>query len=306
MKVAGAWECPVEEQYAAPAGFYDVPYIYAFDYDMAAAGLFTAAAPGLQVPLDGDSDFILRRVAGAGSLNTAGALGFQMYDSVRRRFFSNAIDPSQAFNLDIAIAPEKVYPASGQIWFDIAAYNPAFRASGASPASGIFWGQMALQGVRRFAGVLEKPTYQYTEKPFSYMTRFTLNWNAFLWAAGVPVTPTSPVQFVVPVNDYDFELLGMVLCDAATGAYPAIDPPFKMTLYDKARVSVMKRPILSSYLFMNEPVVGVYSRFPSPGIVYPAGSQILIDIHSLLMLNDYVPVAPVYDLTFLGVRRVPV
>jgi len=311
MKVAGLWDCPVEEQYEAPPGYYDEPYMYPFDFDMAAPALFGAPAMGLQVALDGDSDFLLRRVVGAYNLSVAGPGGFvpglQVYDAVGRKFFSQPIDPNQAWNADIALAPEKWYPASGQIWFDLALYNPSFRVSGPTPASGIFWGQMAFQGVRRFRGVLAKPTYTYKEKPFVYRApQVTLNWNAYLWGGGLPLSPSAPQTFVVPVNDYDFELLGMALVDAATGAYPwALDPPFKMTLYNQVQKAVYRRPVLPCYIFANAWPGIMWSSF-SPGIVYGAGSQIKFDIHSLLLAADLGPPAPVYDIMFFGVRRIPV
>jgi hypothetical protein len=305
MKIPGAWDCPVEERYRAPQGYYDSWFDYVWDFDRLPAASIGTPVSGIVLPLDGDAGFLLRRVAGAATLNTVAPLGFQIYDAVGRRFFSAAEDPTQVYTQDLAIAPEKEYPKSGHIQFDLANFQPLFRASGPTPASGIFLGQILFQGVKRYQGALAKPDYTYREEVFVYRTQFTLNWNAYVWAGGLPVTRAAPVKFTVRIDDYPFELLSMQLFDMATGLYPAaLDPAFAMTVYDRNGKAMSNQPVLCRYLFANANVAvpGMYSRF-SPGIVYETGSQLRFDISSLLLNADFIPVAPTYEICFAGVRR---
>jgi hypothetical protein len=307
MKAPGCWDCPVEEQYQAPPGFYDIPYTYPANFGDVNVTKLGQPVMGMRVPLDGDSEFILRRVAGAASFNvTATPQGFQVYDAIGRRFFSSPVWESANYLLDIPVVPEKGYPPAGQILYDIANFRPAIKMSGASPAAGIYYGQIAFQGVRRYPGALVKPGYRYRESPFTYTTRITINWNAYVWSGGLPVTPNAPRQFIVPVNDYEFELLGVRLFDVRTGAFPtAITMYFH--LYDRLNRTVSKSPLVDVLAFENVTAPGLgllYNTF-SPGLIYPAGGQIKFDVYSMLMSAELGPPAPVYEIEFFGIRRLP-
>jgi hypothetical protein len=258
---------------------------------------------------------VLRRVAGQRTLLNGGVvplvtLLLQVYDRDRRRFFSLPLDTAFPVGLDLAIGPEKTYPAGGGITFDLPSGIDPIVHLAPVEAGSFRYGQIVFQGARRFPGERTRPTYFYREVPYTYRLPFAINWNVGAWAGGVLTSVAAPQPIYLAVNDYEFELLSMNLFNQATGLYPAAvvgGPVAAMTLYNAAGRAVSNAPILADYLFANAlATTGYYSQGLSPTMVYPPGGQIKVDVSSLLAAADLGPPAPQYEIEFNGVRRVPV
>lgn len=221
------------------------------------------------VVIDGDYDFILRAVGLPSDLCEK----FQLYTSGMSEVFRLPIPvPSPSVQGPITIMPvypEIVYPAKGQIVFDLIDFNMAAFAGGGAPsvASGsnniqndpftsspvrMFTGQLVFYGVKRYRGNLRNPAitpYSYIEKPYQYQIQFNHNFSQFSATAGPVIRYTSaPKTFSRQVVNYPFELrqISFVLPDVANYVFPAPFAgswggteagnfeTFRMQLYDAA------------------------------------------------------------------------
>ena len=307
--------CPIEEQYTPPVGYYDFPYTYVAATDtVVAAGADPRAGLDFnlqQMPLEGDSLFILRKVT---RFPVDAGDNFMLYSPQQNQTFS--ADVGGVASTVFPIVPEVIYPPAGAIFYDIKnwASSTALSFGGAGPF--VYTNQVLFQGVRRFRGDLINPypsQYDYKEKPFTYRFDLTLSWTflEFLGGtyAGLSVEPAR--RFSIPIQDHDFELQSITVTvgdGAANTVVSNIDSPsFKLDLYDMNMKKLMSNPVYVAAL--NHAMVGnsrLFPAFPVPSLLYPANSEILFEISS--MLDDPAgagaPTSVNFIVTFNGVRRV--
>lgn len=270
----------------------DRPYIYVYDADALTDGLNYNE---LMVPLHRDSEFRLRRIAGRPEVNAAGGL-IQIRGPERRTLYSApAHTPAEQ-----AIVPELVYPPNSAIYFDL---TNVLRANNPTTGTPVYYSQLCFQGVRRFPGVPNPPdtAYRYQDTPFSIVTNIMVNWSGRLFPGETVLA--GPRQFNVQVQDYDFVLYYITLTEARLGGAGTIQPSnqsVKLMLYDANREQLMSAPVCDFFLGAN--AFNYNSLFPVPPVLYPAGSQILYDVTSL-MANASLP-CPL-EIAFHGSRRMP-
>jgi hypothetical protein len=158
--------------------------------------------------------------------------------------------------------------------------------------------------VRRFTEVSKRrpdTTYRYTEKPFAIVNDIQVTWSGRLFPGETVMAGGR--QFSVPVQDYDFELYYITMIEQLVGVGPAVQPSnqsIKLMLYDVDGNQLMSAPVCD--FFLGAGSRNYNSLFPIPPLVYPAGSQILFDVHSLLA-NASLPMN--LEMAFCGVRRMP-
>jgi hypothetical protein len=274
----------------------DRPFIYVFDADALTNGL---TYNDLMVPLHKDSQFLLRRISGLPTVVAApgaGAAGrIQVRSDERKQLFSApaVITPDQA------VVPELAYAPGSAITFDLI---NVLRAGNATTGTAVFFSQLCFQGVRRFPEGGRTPAdtaYRYQEKPFAIVADLIVNWSGRLFPGEVVMADSR--QFNAPVQDFDFELHYITMVQQrAGGAVAPCNQSIKMMLYDVDGNQLMSAPVCDFFLSANG--VGYNSLFPAPPLVYPAGSQILFDLMSLLS-NAMQPMA--LEVVFGGVRRMP-
>ena len=315
------WLCPERQDYQAPPGCYDSPFIYVLDSQDIAAGLVGNIADGLRVRMDGDGDFILRRVAGVQNLAGIGSV-FQVYDGNGVEFFSVPIQAVDAFAVpnvwydDFIVCPEKTYPRTGELRVDLSNFTPNVKASGVSGGFSFPRGEMIFQGVKRRHGEGKRALYPYYEKPYILRYNFLLDWIGCVFSgAGAFLGFNTPHTFQVNVDNYDFEILYMNLYASSGGAigfYPVIggNPVMRLMLYDEAGIQVYKQPVNCDYIFNNAmgttgTTIFTYPMGLSPALVYRAKSVIKFDVYSLLLALDLLPVPTQLEIEFVGVQRIP-
>lgn len=270
----------------------DRPFIYVYDADALTNGL---TYNELMVPLHEDSEFLLRRIAGLPEVAATGAI--QVRSDERRRLFAS---PAR-ITAEQAVVPELRYAPGSAISFDLV---NVLRAGNATTGTPVYYSQLAFQGVRRFPEGSRPPkdtAYRYQEKPFSIVTDMIVNWSGRLFPGETVMAGGR--QFNTPVQDYDFELHYISLTELRTGAIVGPTPcnqSIKLMLYDADGNQMMSAPVCD--FFLGAGSINYNSLFPVPPVLYPAGSQILYDIHSLLA-NASVPMA--LELAFCGARRMP-
>lgn len=294
----------LESEYYTPDGFVDLPYYYVFD----AAGLVDGTTPPLQViPVEWDSDFVLRAILGVPNCVAAGAAGgFLLYNYSGSQSASSVMKPLAN---QFPIVPEKVYPKSGTIKF--ALQNILRSKFVCAATSDIFTSQIAFQGVKRYrpgspgaapgSPALPAPydPTKYTLRPWTYQSLFNLNY--FRWkSANVANLAQS---LIVEVQDYDFELHQIEVSNAVTGVRLTSDL-FSATFYDStAKRALSNLPIPASYFNANRREYGG-PVFPVPPILFPNWTQIRVDITSNVCNSD--ASAPyLIAIDFIGINRVP-
>lgn len=268
--------------YTTPDGFGDYFYIYV--YNPGQKGLVTGKSYSY-IPIEiQDGNFIMRAWAGAGStLSSSGAVSawgtIQIYDARVRLFFDVPTSVFSASNTGTAELPEKEYPINSALRFDLNNVSPATDVTGVTPVS-----QLAFYGVRRVEGVQSDPapsSYEYREEDFSYSVSFLLPTDA------TSTSPGSPIQYTVPVQDFDFELrrieYNYTSPSGQSGAADPAHPEFQMMLYDSNWRGRSNSPVncnrLCHYPFSTN---GPVNHCPAPGIAYPVNSVIRFDILSLI------------------------
>jgi hypothetical protein len=304
-------------QYQTPPGYYDDHFIYVYDADALMVGI---DYENLVIPIS-DADFILRKLDGMQSVlgsGLAGSIGrYQVRDAVRGNFFYNPIYPIGALSIfspsSRAVLPERKYPLQGEIGFDLYNILQTTKVAGITPATVLYMCQMLFWGVKRKPGARKESSYKYRLVPFSYSLSVTIDWDAYVYnIGGIPLALANMKTFTIPVQNNDFELWGLNVCNPATGL--AGDAKSKMILYDQTGTARVSHPILTDLFATNS------NTFPgappgwdwasqgnvvSPPILYQVGSQIKFDIQSMcLALLGEVPTVREY--TFFGAQRVPV
>lgn len=268
----------------------DRPYIYVYDADALTDG---ASYDDLQVPLHTTSEFLLRRIAGRPVVSAVGNI--QVRSDERRNLYQR---PSR-IPAEQAIVPELRYAPGSAINFDL---TTVLRANNATAGTPCYYSQLAFQGVRRWpTGKLFETAYRYHEKPYAIETHPTVTWSGRVAPAETIVA--NGRRFSVPVEDYDFALAYITLTQQLIGAGGAVAPAdhsIKLMLYDAEGNQLSNAPVCD--FFLGAGSRNYNSMFPIPPLVYPAGSQILFDIHSLLAAAS-LPCA--LQMVFHGVRRLP-
>jgi hypothetical protein len=271
----------------------DRPYIYVYNGDALADN---ATYLEVTVPTEGDSDFHLRRGAG---INTV-CRQFMARNAIRYQLFGRQINVGGPG--DYPLVPELVYPAASFISMDLIntlrSNNPYPGVPGSIPN---YWSQIAFQGVRRYqGGALPRTGYPYYERPYTLTTAIVVAWAGRAPAAFQQLTVGQ--TFVVPVQDYDFELFKMsflIQVAQAPVPVPSVDK-VKMTLYDVEGRQMMSAPVVDELL--NDISVNYNSVYPVPPVLYPVGSQIKFDIWSLLIDTE---IPATLEVNFHGKWRLP-
>lgn len=285
-------------EYSIPPGVGDTFFQYVFDAQ--GSGLVNGTDRNqLGVPVE-DGKFILRYWAGLPTL----ADSLIIYDWLGRRGSSEAMflgAASLAGYGQMVVLPEIEYPDNGNLRFDLRNVTQVLAATG------LLKSQLVFTGVRRRPNVISDPApsnYRYREERFSYP--YTLSINNYGIVGGVI---QSPVQVIIPISEYDFELRRCELSLQSSDQ----SSQFKITLYNQDWRQVSNKPVLSNLFFHLNPQIhtggepfesaGELGFWPSPPLMYRVNSVIRFDIYSLLVSPTALP--QTFHIVFDGVRRIP-
>jgi len=293
----------LEQPYITPPGYRDFPFAYVYD----ATGLSDGTTyQDIQVPLQGDSDFILRHIAGVSNcVDTSANGGRWNYKGHSRQYAIGNQSTGICAIPNWPVVPEKLFKYNEAIWIDL--YN-VLRATNAcaGPAQPVPYSYIGFFGVKRFndnQGYRTQATpYKYREMPQRYEFVLTIAKAAYV---GNTTSPNPPQRFIQQMDNYDFELLRMsVAQEGSTGTLLTQD--FSMTLYDANMHQLSNLPLPQGYWNAGKPAPSTQppyqACFPVPSIVYPAGAAITIDVTSLLC-PAVVP--QTYNISFEGLWRLP-
>lgn len=287
----------IEEPYRTPDGWLDFPFAYVFDATGIADG--QAQVMNLAKPLQGDSDFILRRIVGVNNcVTTAEAGGRFNYRNASSSYAFGNTSLGQGIYVqpNWIVLPEKRYPYNTQISFDLfntqRSYNLCLRGRN-------FISYIAFFGVKRFPkqqGYRSNTTpYKYREQKYSYSVDLTLT---------VPYqTNPAPVRFHQIIDNYDFELQRIAVSSAGE---PVNADDFLIQLYDSNGHQLSDMPLNLTYVDNARTSWHTTSDFggifPVPTLVYPAGSAITFDLTCLLCTAQ---LPKTYNIAFEGIWRRP-
>ena len=295
------------EGYLTPAGFHDFPFTYVYD----ATGLTdgTAQIISIQKPLQGDCDFVLRAIVGVPTVVDTGANGGRF--NFRNASGSYAVASPIVLPNVYTVVPEKLYPYNASITFDLYQILRQSTACGGNPIPTSY---IAFQGVKRFPitdSWQERVTpYRYREFRYSYEYQMTLTVGRFATVGGNEVTPVQ--RQVIPLDNFDFELLQIGISSATGGARGGgiggalTTPDFALTLYDANMHQLSDLPLMQGYVNSARPTPAGAPPYqgiiPVPSLVYPAGGNLVIDVTSYLCANA---VPQTYNISFEGIWRKP-
>jgi hypothetical protein len=263
----------------------------------------------VNLALQGDSIFVLRRIAGVTNCIATPANGgrFNYKNASGSYANGNGGTTGIVFPKNWPVVPEKVYSYNDQINFDLYQTLRAFNACGGDP---IYTSVIAFQGVKRFPigrGYPQHVTpYNYREVAYSYSYSLTVDWG--YWTSLGSGIPTPARQFSVQMEQYDFELLSIGITKTAptqgTGALVTDD--FAISLMDQDRHSLSNLPLPQSYINSARPTIHQCPTYqgimPVPSLVYPAGGAIVFNITSLKCPDAD---STTYNLLFQGIWRIP-
>jgi hypothetical protein len=296
----------LERPYRSPEGTLDVPFVYVFDASGLADG--QAQVQNLAIQLQGDSRFVLRRIAGVNlCVASAGAGGKFNYRNPTGSYASGNPSSGIIVGQNWPIVPEKLYTENNAgIFFDLYNTLRSFTICGITP---IYTSQIAFFGVKRFAKGYGYPTrktpYQYRECKYGYGFNLTINWNHF--ASGTSIAP--PKTFQVLMDRYDFELQRIAITDITTSGsarFGLVFEDFQIQLYDANQHQFSSLPLNQGFINsarIDPATIHPYQPALAPTLVYPVGSSIKFDITS--MLCNGVGSPRTYNLFFEGQWRVP-
>jgi hypothetical protein len=290
----------IEEPYYSPDGTLDFPFLYVYD-----AGSLVDGSNVLSISkqLQGDSDFILRRIVGVPNCvaTPANAGKFTYYDHNRR--CADGVPNSGIILPGVwPVVPEKLYRVNDQITFSL--FN-ILRSSNVCAEGTSYNSQIVFQGVKRYGRGSTLPRqitpYRYREVRYTYAYSLTINWSHF--TAGGIVQP--PQRFVQQMDNVDFELLGIRISQpGAAGALTTMD--FNITLYDANNHAFSDAAVNQGYINsarVSASACSPYqSCFPTPTQLYPAGGAIVFDITSKLCISA---LPQSYEIDFDGLWRIP-
>jgi len=290
----------IEEPYLTPDGTLDFPFAYVFD-----ASTLTDGNNLLNVAqqLQGDSQFILRRIVGVPTVVNTPALGGRFNYKNASGNYANG-NPSTGIVVPNVwpVVPEKMYKQNDQIGFDLYNVLRSLNACGETP---IYAAQIAFMGVKRFGQGSTYPRqitpYKYREVRYAYAYELTINWAHFDTQGRV--APAQ--QFYVQMDNFDFELLRVAISQPGqTGGLTTQD--FAIQLYDSNQHQFSSAPLLQGFINAARPnpqnSSPYQATFPTPSQIYPAGGKIRFDITSLLCSTS---LPQSYELLFDGIWRYP-
>jgi len=273
---------------------YEQPYFAVFDADIAAAGQ-TPLTDGLsyqnlQVNLNSDADFLLRRIAGVNNCATS----FRLFNQTGAYLQSKSIIAP----VDYLCVPQQKYNLGSQIRFDLYNVNLQSRSYGVGGSINNYWSQIAFQGVKVFPNLSPYETpYKYYLRPFAYTQSVTVSNTGRIASAYQGLQGSQ--QITVEMHDYDFELQYIELLITLSGGSQIVSDTYvKIMLYDQYQSQFFSRPVLDSYI--NYTSANNSSVWPCPTIVYPVGSFIRFDVWSLLTQTQ---VPATLQVTFGGMWR---
>ena len=277
---------PLYNPYRTPQGCHDVPFIYLFDGNDLTNG--QDYVNRLSVRVDGDSQFILRRIAGVSSIAE-----FFSYRNNSGSYVWMPPVSTLGQQADISVGPEKVYLPNANIRFDLLTVAKAVAVSGGSD----FLGYMAFQGVKRFPWDVEPAPCAYRLRSYEYV----LNVPAVDWVRGEYRRFTVKIE-----NTGDFELHAIHQVNATNVPDTRVGV-FNYLLYDPHRWQMMSAPVPDSLIVDQingilttdpSPMPGV---FPCPGMLYPRTSQITVDLYA----TQSVAQGDCWQIVFIGMERIP-
>lgn len=280
-------KCCPRPPYQTPPGYWDQPFVLAYDSDALADASNIQA---LTIPLDRQWGFCNRKIAGADHVvdTVPNGGGVMLYTAGGAQCSTARL--TQNVLADCAVVPERYFPPGGQIRFDLFGTLRVTNTVGPAIA---YLSQLAFFGVKRRAGERQDVTnYPYRDWPYTYHYAYT-------FPAGF-TSGTAHRRRIIPVNDADLLLYGVNIIDPATAAYPA-SPFFKLVLYDRFGEALSNVPLLANYVAANADANGVTGNYFSPPVFYPAGSQIVMDLYSLFHAGQ-LPVGPIH-FDFFGLQR---
>lgn len=290
----------IEEPYLTPDGTLDFPFAYVYD-----AGKLTDGTSVFNISqqLQGDSQFILRRIMGVPAVVNSAALGGRFNYKNPSGNYANG-NPSTGIVVPNtwSVVPEKLYRVNDQISFDL--YN-VLRQNNACGGTPIYASQIAFMGVKRFGAHSGYPRqvtpYKYREVKYSYAYELTINWAHFDTSGNVQ----SARRFNQQMDNFDFELLRISISKNPSGS-ALTTPDFSIQLYDPNMHQFSSGPLLQGYMNAGRPTPQTSSpyqaTFPTPSQIYPAGGQITFDITSLLCSTS---IPQSYEILFDGIWRYP-
>lgn len=275
--------------YKTPQGCHDVPFIYVFDGNDLTNGQDYISR--LNVKLDADSQFILRRIAGVSSVAR-----FFSYRNVSGSYVWQPPVSTLGQQADIFVLPEKLYGShqgSAQIRFDLLTVAKAVALTGGTD----YIAQIAFQGCKRFPYDVEPEPCAYRLRSYEYV----LNIPAVDWVRG------EFRRFSVPINSTgDFELDSISQINATNVPDTRVGV-FNYMLYDPHKWQMMSLPVADSILCdtLNPilttdpaPMPGV---FPCPAMLYPRLSQIIVDLYATQSTAQ----GDCWQIVFRGQERIP-
>lgn len=294
----------LERPYRSPEGTLDAPFVYVFDGTGLTDG--QAQVQNLNIQLQGESEFVLRHIAGVNTcVDTAANGGKFNYRNPSGSYASGNPSSGIIVGQNWPVVPEKLYTENNAgIFFDL---YQTLRSFTACRGPSIYLSQIAFFGVKRFSRGAGYPTrqtpYQYRECKYGYGFNLTINWNHF--SSGTVEAP--PQTFQVVMDRYDFELQRLAissLTNGNTGGLTTED--FRIMLYDSNLHQLSSLPLNQGFLNSARPTPATTHQYQpafAPMMLYPVGSSIKFDITS--MLCDAVDSPQTYNLFFEGQWRVP-
>lgn len=307
------------------ANYYETPFIYAKNI----VQLSTSASPitgptgayNDVVRSQGDSDFFARRALAC----------LNFLDMNQQAFISGIGNQTLGsfIGLDMPLAPEKLYTLGSDIPFQLQqnhgqiTNNVAFMTF---PGGTTAFAQIACPmffGVKRRNGAPDnKPNYRFSEADYSYVLNFTQNWT-YLQAPFTNLVVAAPRTFIKTVLNYDFELQALEFSAFFNNANSGQESynGYMIKLYDANGIALMSDYVPITYLSRNGGFSGSSARpvgtpgsnlpwwpnaFPCPPVLYPKGSNIQMDVISLLDTSGTGGGSSIAQTVhFSGVNRIP-
>jgi hypothetical protein len=291
----------IEEPYLTPDGTLDFPFAYVVDGTNLTNGVNNL---NLTRQLQGDSQFILRRIMGVPTMVAAAASGGKFnYKNPSGQYANGNPTAGIVVPNTWPVVPEKLYHVNDQIGYDLYNVSRATNACAGSPT--IYASQIAFMGVKRFGKGSTYPRkitpYKYYEKRYAYAYELTINWAAFDSSG----RQSSPQSFYQQMDNFDFELLRVSISQPGTNTALAT-PDFSILLYDANQHQFSSGPLLQGFVNAGRPSPSTSSpyqaTFPTPSQIYPAGGKIRFDITSLLCSTS---LPQKYEILFDGIWRYP-
>ncbi len=303
-------------EYNPPVGYYDTPYWQTFDIAALAATVANAGATLFQanvIPVSGRAEFfILRQLIFSGF----SATGIRIYDALSRAASNDLRGISGGAgtqgNQDncpiLPICPEKAYPRSSNIRFDIQNITPQANGTG---INAVPLARLYFRGVQRRLGADPQPRALNGRSEESYTYRLDINVNWFYFNGGLAANGVSGNQrFLIPITGWDFELLDVgVVGDEWQVPSPTNGGTARMLLYDYQYTPMSGQPLgLGAFNQLNQLQNNTTQTGPPqgngsicPSLIYPDQSVIQFDIQSLLSPTDIA--SNTITLLFHGKRR---